>query len=57
MTRSAVGAQAADREILDGARGLHAVVRIGGDAQLAERIALGAKAHSGQWPVTVGHDS
>ena len=38
-------AQAADREILDRARRLHAVVRVGGNLELAERIALGAEAH------------
>ena len=33
-------AQAADREILDRARRLHAVVRVGGNLELAQRIAL-----------------
>ena len=36
-------AQAADREVLDRARRLDAVVRVGGDLQLAERIALDAE--------------
>ena len=43
MTRSAGALQAADRKVLDRARGLHAVVRVGGDVQLAERIALDAE--------------
>ena len=41
-------AKAADREVLDGARGLHAVVRVGGHVELAERIALASKARSHQ---------
>jgi hypothetical protein len=36
-------AQPADREVLDGARGLHAVVGIGRYLQLAEWVALNAK--------------
>ena len=48
VTRSGGASQAADREILDGARGLHAVVRVGRDLQLAERIAFGAEAHKGR---------
>ena len=39
-------AQAADRKVLDRARGLDAVVRVGGHVQLAERIALGAEVHA-----------
>ena len=39
-------AQAADLEVLDGARGLDAVVRAGRNLQLAERIALNPKALS-----------
>ena len=31
-------AKAADRKVLDGARGLHAVVRVGGNVELAQRI-------------------
>ena len=38
-------AQAADRKVLDGARGLHAVVRLGGNAQFAEWVSLSAKRH------------
>jgi len=37
-----VSAQTADPEILDGAGGLDAVVRLVRDAELAERITLGA---------------
>ena len=42
-------AQAADRKVLDGARGLHAVVRVGRDLQLAQRIALGAERHAARF--------
>ena len=41
-------AQAADREVLDRARRLDAVVRVGRDVQLAQRIALGAEVISHQ---------
>ena len=37
-------AQAADREVLDRARGLDAVVGVGGNLELAERIAFGPEA-------------
>ena len=40
--------QPADREILDGARGLHAEVRVGRHLALSERITFGAVAHKGQ---------
>ena len=38
--------QAADREVRARARRLHAVVRVGGNAELAERIALDAEGHT-----------
>ncbi len=38
-------AQAADREVVDCAGGLHAVVGGGGDIQLPQRVALGAERH------------
>ena len=38
-------AQAADREVLEGADGLDAVIGIGGDRVLAEGIALGPELH------------
>ena len=45
-------AQTADRKILDGAGGLHAVVRIGGNLHFAEGIALDAIGHGSGllWP-------
>ena len=56
MIEIARRAQTADREILDRARGLHAVVRIGRHIQLAERIAFGTEAisHSHQ-PLAISH--
>ena len=38
-------AKTADREVVDRARGLYAVVRIGGNLELAKRIAFGAEGH------------
>src|SRR5439155_25453451 len=43
--------QAADRKVLDGARRLDAVVRVGRNLQLAQRVALGAVFHGGWWLV------
>ena len=37
--------QVTDAEIVDGSRGLDAVVRVGGDLVFTERIALGSKLH------------
>ena len=41
-------AQAADREILDRAHRLHAVVGVGRNLQLAERVGFGAELHQSQ---------
>jgi hypothetical protein len=40
-------AQAADRKVFEGARGLHTVVRVVGDVQFSEGVALCAETHSG----------
>jgi hypothetical protein len=42
------GVQAADGEVLDGARGLDAVVRVSRNLELAKRIAFAPKARSPQ---------
>ena len=39
--------QAADGEVLDGALGLHPVVRVGGNRELTKRVAFSAEGHEG----------
>ena len=48
MMRSAGARRPLIGKVLDRARGLHAVVRVGGNLELAERIAFAAKALSHQ---------